>query len=77
MRPKEPTLTLFEVAFDTNDRPMLLAEDIQRWMLSHADEWQALSLKSFWNGAVYAHTALTLRGMAGELSNIEVVDLTG
>lgn len=68
-------MTLFELARDDHDRPLLLVEDIQRWLIDTADYWQTEALTSFWNTAVYGHTSLILRGLAAQLDDITVVDL--
>jgi hypothetical protein len=65
--------TIFEIAYDENGRLLVLAEDVQRWMLSESQSW-ALNAVNYPSYAVaYAHTSTILFGLQEQLNHVERV----
>ena len=54
---------LFELAYDQHDRPLVLIEDVQRWLLEAADQ------------SMSPYTEAYIRMLAGRLDQMETIDL--
>ncbi len=66
--------TLFEVAYDEHGRLLILAEDVQRWLLDESLSWTALAMESSVWSVPYSHTSTILFGLQLQLDAVETVE---
>jgi len=65
--------TLFEISYDAEGRLMLLAEDVQRWLLNESQSWQVNAVGQPGFAVTYGHTSTILFGLQEQLNYVQVV----
>ncbi len=66
--------TIFEISYDVNGRLLILAEDVQRWLLAESQSWSLNAVNHPAYAMAYAHTATILFGLQEQLNYVKTVD---